>query len=367
LRAAGVRMSGKSSSSTRNRIAVHFDPHGPQDSYSRRWIDELEKRSVEVLILDFRDPDIMSEIRGCRGAMWHWYHNPGDKQAAPRILDAIEHGLGIPVFPNFPTRWHYDEKVAQYYLLEALDIPRVPSRVFWRREEAFEFLLECRYPVVFKLSVGAGSANVLKLESREEAAAAVGRMFGKGIFPYTCNEYSGNAGPESVNGLAGLRKRFAGGLRYVVSGERPSLPPYYLLQKDYVYLQEFIPGNRFDIRVTVIGNRAFGFIRHNRPDDFRASGSGEIDYDPDRIPLEAVRLAHDISRRCSFQSMAYDFLVSERAGVLLNEISYCYLNTAVHGCPGHWDRDLNWIRGQVWPEAAHVEDFLRFLEHGTIP
>ena len=45
--------------------------------------------------------------------------------------------------------------------------------------------------------------------------------------------------------------------------------------KDYVYFQKFLPNNKYDIRIVVIGDRAFGFIRYNRENDFRASGSGK--------------------------------------------------------------------------------------------
>src|SRR6185503_17089802 len=45
----------------------------------------------------------------------------------------------------------------------------------------------------------------------------------------------------------------------------------------YILLQEFLSNNKFDTRVTVIGNRAFAYRRFNRPNDFRASGSGNFD------------------------------------------------------------------------------------------
>ena len=122
--------------------------------------------------------------------------------------------------------------------------------------------------------------------------------------------------------------------------------------------------SRDEVRVTVIGNRAFGFIRHNRQGDFRASGSGRIEYDAARVPPAAVRTSHAISRTCGFQSMAYDYLLSREGKPLLSEISYCYLSRAVHDCPGCWDRDLRWTEGHVWPEDAHVDDFLRFIETG---
>jgi glutathione synthase/RimK-type ligase-like ATP-grasp enzyme len=51
-------------------------------------------------------------------------------------------------------------------------------------------------------------------------------------------------------------------------------------EKNYVYFQDFIPQNDFDIRIIVIGKRAFAIKRMVRKGDFRASGSGNIKYDP---------------------------------------------------------------------------------------
>ncbi len=352
--------------STEPRIAVHVDPAARPYSWAPGWIEALERRGAEVVPLDFRAPGLIGKIRGCHGAMWHWFHVPDDKQAAPKILSAIEFGLRLPVFPSFETRWHYDEKVAQHYLLESIGVPRVPSRVFWRRADAMQFLQGCSYPLVFKLSVGAGSVNVVRLDSREEAEAMVSRMFGRGIYPYAVPGGAAKSGP--AGGARGdWTRRVADGLAYALRGEHPPPPDHHLRQKGYVYLQDFVAGNPHDIRVTVIGDRAFGFIRRNRPGDFRASGSGLIEYDPGTIPREAVRIAHEVSMRSGFQSMAYDFLLSEGGGVLLNEISYAYLSAAVRECPGCWGRDLAWRPGTIVPEDAHVEDFLRHVRARGTP
>lgn len=349
------------------RIAVHVDPAGHPDSWAPGWIEALERRGAEARRIDFRDPGSIGKIRDCHGAMWHWFHIPDDKQAAPKILTAVEFGLRLPVFPSFATRWHYDEKVAQHYLLESIGVPRVPSRVFWRRAEAMEFLRGCAYPLVFKLSVGAGSVNVVRLDTRKEAEDMVSRMFGRGIHPYMLAG-GPSAKPRAAGGARGAwRSRLSDALAYALRGEPPPPPDHYLGQKNYVYLQDFVRGNPHDIRVTVIGDRAFGFIRRNRPGDFRASGSGLIDHDPGNVPLEAVRIAHEISTRNRFQSMAYDFLLSGRGDVLLNEISYGYVSAAVRECPGCWGRDLAWRPGKIVPEDAHVEDFLHYVRHGEIP
>lgn len=346
------------------KIAVHHACRIHEDSYAKRWIEQLQRKNIEVLALDFRATDIIEQIRGCQGTMWHWFHTPDDKMIAPKILQAIEIGLDIPVYPNMPTRWHYDEKVAQHFLFDAIGVPKVRSWVFTSHESAINFIKNCSYPIIFKLSVGAGSANVLKLDSFSQAEKILHKMFTKGIFPYTLNEFSTLAGSRPWRSFL---RRFYHAFRYILLKDYPPFPDYYLPQKNYVYFQEFLPGNNYDIRITVIGNRAFGFIRQNRPDDFRASGSGVISYSKQDIPLEAVKIAHKISQEQKFQTMAYDFLFSKQGDLLVNEISYCYLNQAVFQCPGYWDRELNWHEGNLWPEEAQVTDFLYYLKHGELP
>jgi glutathione synthase/RimK-type ligase-like ATP-grasp enzyme len=134
-------------------------------------------------------------------------------------------------------------------------------------------------------------------------------------------------------------------------------------QKNHALFQEFVAGNDFDTRVTVIGDRAFAFRRFNRPGDFRASGSGNIDHDPAGIDPRCLSIAFHAARKLGAQSMAFDFLFrGEQKEPVVGEISYCYADWAVERCPGHWDSALNWHAGHLWPEEAHVEDFLRRIQ-----
>ena len=54
--------------------------------------------------------------------------------------------------------------------------------------------------------------------------------------------------------------------------------------------------------------------------------------------------------------MAYDFLVKNGEPVIC-EISYAFVDWMIYECIGHWDSNLNWISGNMWPEKAQVEDF----------
>jgi hypothetical protein len=135
--------------------------------------------------------------------------------------------------------------------------------------------------------------------------------------------------------------------------------------KGYLLFQEFLPGNDFDIRITVIGNRAFAFRRHNRPNDFRASGSGRIDWDSTQIPEDAILLAFETARILQTQSLAVDVLRRDGKPVIA-EISYYYEGWAIAACPGHWklhgdSQQLVWVDGPMRPEDAIWKDFVTRL------
>lgn len=158
-------------------------------------------------------------------------------------------------------------------------------------------------------------------------------------------------------------------IRALLLGELPRPPESgWDLHKNHIYFQEFLPENQFDTRITVIGRRAFGFRRLNRPNDFRASGSGRIDWDPQGIDQGSIVLGFEVAARLGTQSVALDVLRKEDRQVV-SEISYTYASWGVHGCPGHWEiRDdtdpgaLVWKPGQMWPEEAQIADFLALLE-----
>jgi hypothetical protein len=120
----------------------------------------------------------------------------------------------------------------------------------------------------------------------------------------------------------------------------------YHKEKGYVYFQDFIPNNSFDIRVVVVGDKAFALKRLVRKNDFRASGGGNLIYDINQIDERCVRIAFEVNEKIKSQSIAYDFVFDENNNPLIVEISYGYAAPAYDKCEGYWDRDLNWHEGE---------------------
>ncbi len=135
-------------------------------------------------------------------------------------------------------------------------------------------------------------------------------------------------------------KRAPASIRFTLRFRRLSAP-----QRGYIYFQDFLPGNDCDTRVTVIGRRAFGFRRKNRPGDFRASGGGDLLYDVSAVDLRCVRTAFEVAGKIDGDCLAFDFLFDAAKEPKICEISYAFSATAVYDCAGYWDENLVWRPG----------------------
>ena len=334
--------------------------HHRQDSYSERWIAYCDMHSISYRIVNCLDLDIMQQLASANALLWNWNQaDPREQLVARHIIRAAEM-MGLTVFPNTCTCWHFDDKVAQKYLLEAIGAPLVPTYVFYNLDEALHWLNETSYPKVFKLRKGAGSSNVKLVRSANEAATLARRAFSTGFSPVP------HYGQDAVRRYRATRKR--GELLNVVKRIPEVLARIRNMkrlmgsEKGYIYFQEFIPNNNFDIRVTIIGNRAFAFTRNVRPGDFRASGSGDIVYDSGRIHQRCLEIAFDVAQKTKSQSMAFDFVIADSREPLIVEVSYSYNAQAVYNCPGYWDASMTWYEGHVWPQDAILIDLLNHVD-----
>jgi glutathione synthase/RimK-type ligase-like ATP-grasp enzyme len=339
-------------------IRIHDCPGG----FSDRWIHYCLQYGIPFRRVNCLAFDVIKQCRGLRVILWEWNHViPTNALVARQIIASLE-AMGVQVFPNFRSCWHYDDKLAQQYLLEAIGAPIIPTWVFLTQQEALDWIHAAKWPKVFKLRCGAGSSNVRLVQTREEALALCNQAFGRGF-------------PAVAGYLSDLRARFRKAWGTEDFWRRIARAPRTLLhilalrrrmqrEQGYHFMQEFLPDNAFDTRITIIGDRAFGYLRINRPNDFRASGSGNSTYEPGSIDQRCVGIAFDIADQIGTQSLAFDFLFNPQHEPLIGEISYCYVASMVHDCQGYWDRKGTWYPGQVWPEDAILEDVLAASLHG---
>jgi glutathione synthase/RimK-type ligase-like ATP-grasp enzyme len=283
--------------------------------------------------------------------MWHFHQgSPKDVLMARQLLFSLEQS-GKVTFPDFKTMWHFDDKLGQKYLMESIDAPLVPSHVFFDKIKAIKWANQTVYPKVFKLRGGAGSSNVRLVKSNLEARILIRKAFGKGFSNYA----PWNNLKERIRkyrlGLTNLWDVTKGLIRLV----KP--PPFAIvngIERGYVYFQDFIPDNQSDIRIIVVDNKAFALRRLVREGDFRASGSGFIEYEKHHFNEETLRVSFQMAKQLQTQCVAFDYIY-ENSKALVVEISFGFSTGAYDACEGYWDDQLNWYEGSFNPYGWMVE------------
>lgn len=312
----------------------------------------LKFNNIPFQEIEIHDSNFWEIVKTLDLFLFRWAHVDDHHQLAMTILPIIEKYFSINCFPNLKTCWHFDDKIKQYYLLKANGYPAIESYIFWEKKKALEWAQKTNYPVVFKLKKGAGATNVILIKKNSEAKIIINQIFGKGISNNGI-KHSGRIKYKNLEDL--LRNKLD---QYFLNKIRDVRPFTWQIAKNYALFQKFLPNNDFDTRVTTIGKRVFAFRRFVRKDDFRASGSGNIDFDNSKIDLRFVKMALEISKNLNFQSMAYDFLLNENGDPEICEMSYTFVDWGIQRCPGFWDDELNWHPGHFWPQYLHLMDSL---------
>lgn len=332
------------------KIGIHN-----KGSFSDRWISYCRAQDISYKLVDCYRNDIIQQLSDCDVLMWHFNHkSPRDSKFAKQLLFSL-HASGKRVFPDYNTMWHFDDKVAQKYLLEAICAPMAPSYVFYSKNEALEWAGRTEYPKVFKLRNGSGSDNVRLVKTKHDAVVLINKAFTRGF-----RQYEGWYNLKERYRKYRLRKTtlidvLKGVVRLVYTTDYARLTGREI---GYIYFQNFIPGNNHDIRVIVIEDKAFAIKRLVREKDFRASGSGMIHYGKEHFSDEILRIAFDVSKKLKVQCMAFDF-VHLRDKPLIVEISYGFAVEGYDECPGYWDRTLSWHEGKFDPYGWMVDELVR--------
>ena len=289
---------------------------------SADYVRSAEKLNIKYKLVDCLATDIMAQLEDAYALIWHWKHtNYAEKRVARSIIAALEK-KGLKVYPNLATCGTFDDKIAQKYLLEAMGLPITKSEIFFDKKKAEDYLKSCSYPVVTKLAGGAGSTNVSLIRDEKEGMKAIKERFDS--YYHLSTNWGKKINPRSA-------------LSYYIKADNERLLGE---DKGYIYFQEFLPDNKYDIRVSVIAGKAVIFRRYVRDNDFRASGSGKIDYSVSDKDMEAISIAYKVADALNTQTIALDFAYDSNAELKIIEISYGFVSKAVSNAGCYYDREL---------------------------
>ncbi len=330
------------------RVAVGLDELGWHEKFIHALNEKISAgMALEVMKVNLEAHDWLKQIEDADLILWKPNYM-GIKSASyfKEKIYFLQYIAGKVVVPNFQTIWHFESKVAQSYLFSHYGIKCPHTVVSMDYNDAKKVCKESKLPLVFKLSYGAGSKNVQLVNDQGKAQGLLRKIF--------CVPIYNNEKRRLSSGAKVMLRHFWKKWLWHRTMHR--------LYEEYEnaaasYFQEFIPMNTADLRITVIGDRfAFGFWRNNRPGDFRASGSGLIDFKRS-IPEEALKYCFELNRKMNFDAMCYDLLFS-KDGLVITEISYGTKADVSYNTKGYFslqDGTLTFHEGHFWLQQFWVE------------
>jgi glutathione synthase/RimK-type ligase-like ATP-grasp enzyme len=325
------------------RIGIGKDFTG----WSGRFLDAFrtlaaEHGGLEPELVDLEGPDWIEKALRYDVVVWKpSYMGAAIASQLIAKIYTLERIYGRLVVPNFNTIWHFENKIAQADVFRAFDVPTPRTWAAFDYHEARAAIeKEAKFPFVAKDARGAGSSRVWLVRDERAAERLLENTFSHQLW----REAVEGRSPFATIARVWTRRWFWRKVFGNLIGEE---------RFRYLYWQEFVPGNAKDLRVTVIGHdRAYAFWRGNRPDDFRASGSGRILYD-DPPPPSVISYIAALCRRLDTDSMAFD-IVFDKGDLRVTEMSYAYQDVVPHRTGGVWmvaeGKEPTFVKGNVWPQ-----------------
>jgi len=133
------------------------------DLTSERWYEEATKRDYDCYLL--RPSGRLSVY----------------KQMYDERIYIIGKVLGKMLYPSYEEVIIHENKKMLAYWLKAKGIPHIETHIFYKKDEAVDFLNNSDYPIVGKTSIGSSGEGVFFLQNKKQALDYVKKAFTVGI------------------------------------------------------------------------------------------------------------------------------------------------------------------------------------------
>lgn len=326
------------------RVAIHRD--SKEIDHSTSWVNPWEnyckESNVDYEIIDLFRCDAINRLKEFDVLLWHMgQYSLAEMLEARSILYSAKK-IGLKVFPDFNDAWHFDDKVAEMYILQSIGAPIPDSKVYYHMDSIKTDLKAglIEFPIVGKLRTGSGSHNVKLLKSEHALKHYASKMLSRGYNPAPSIIYKTTSNIRSSH----TKQQFFNKLKRAPEFFRSLSAARHLpREKDYVYLQQFIPNEGYDLKVVVVGDKCAFLVRPVRSHDFRASGGGEVFFDQKYFNKQVIESAFRVSDALGIQCMGYDYVVNKETGEgVIVEMSYGFSHEAIMASGGYYDRELQW-------------------------
>lgn len=344
------------------KVLINLDPAKPihTTNWSPQWEKYCHNKGFQVDVFDLlKSKDAIKKIKEYDMLLWHFNQYSLPEMLESRSILYAAHNMGIKTFPAFNESWHFDDKVAEMYALQAVGASIPKSEVYYDYEKIKEAADqgEISYPIVAKLRTGSGSHNVKLIKNKRQLLKYARKMLrGGGFNPAPSLFYKASSNIRSSHDKATFvskARRIPEFLRTLRSAKK------FPHEKGYVYLQEFIPNDNYDMKVVVVNGKCAGFCRPVRSHDFRASGGGELVYDNSKLTRTLIESAFQAAERLKLRCVGFDYVIDKRDNTpKIIEMSYGFLSSALTKVGGYYDREYNWHDGGIVVEDEIIESLL---------
>lgn len=326
------------------RVAILYDK--TEKIHSTNWCFAWEQycneNNINYRVVNPYKIGVINSLMDFDIILWHYSnYSYKDMLMARNILNTLEYH-NKKIFPNNNDSWHFDNKLAETYLLESIKAPIPKSFYYYSINDLKNDLKnnDISFPIIAKLRNGSGSHNVKKIDSAKELLSYGKRMFNSGVSsaPDILHKTISNVqSSRSIKTFVKRAKRIPEFLKSLSNAKK------FNIERGYVYLQEFIPNDGYDLKVVVVGDKLSFIGRQVNKGEFRASGAGNLFYTRDSVTKEIIDSAFKISDELGFNCMGYDYVVNNNNGQgILIEISYGFSHKALLDANGYFDRFGIW-------------------------
>lgn len=333
------------------------------------WVKACKKVQVDFDIIDLSLSSWMEELQkmkysyylACPSGTVSYF-----KQMYDERIYIINKVLKLPVYPSFDEIVLHENKRMLSYWLISQNISHPKTKVFYNKNDAFNYINETSFPIVTKINIGASGRGVEIIKDKKTAEQYINKAFaGTGIKQATGpNLKMGDIKNRLIYALKNPNHIFNRFKVYkAVSGD---------FQKHFIIFQEYTPHD-YEWRVVKIGNSYFGYKKIKKGD--KCSGRKGYIYDPPSYRL--LDFVKQICDKYNFNSMAIDLFEDGKEGYLINEMQTNFGHVQDHICevngvPGRFIYDNgNWQfqSGMFNTNLSYdlrLENVLQILENSEV-
>lgn len=270
--------------------------------------------------------------------------------------DWIENAKGFDIIVGIPSSgiWHLEELRRKYYVLE-----KILGKVCYPSADHTNLYEDKHLEAYLSKIFGLPFATTYISHDKADALRLIGRL----TYPVVSkiNPSSGSVGVELVRTIQDARRI----VMQAFSTIGRNTHTHHFRQKNYIYFQEFIPNDGYDIRAIVVGNLVFGYYRKVLAGDFRASGMNMVE--KRELPEAAMRSALRVNEVVKSPMLVIDMVHGLDGRYYIVEFSpVCQMEFPeqlhVNGVPGVYvfesTAGFHFQKGRYWVHELALREFL---------